>query len=94
LAGLGTGSLGQVGRSVSGPALRAANRRQPVLPFQISRRDAQKECVPITCVLETRKGVPTNRAGTPDRLHLERSAAFAKGFFAKILAKMPRQSLS
>jgi hypothetical protein len=25
--------------------------------------------------------VPTNRAGTPDTLHLERPAAFAKGFF-------------
>lgn len=32
--------------------------------------------------LETRKGVPTNRAGTPDRGHLEGPGAFAKPFFA------------
>jgi hypothetical protein len=38
--------------------------------------------------VETSKGVPTNRAGTPDRLHLERPAAFAKALFAKIPAKM------
>jgi hypothetical protein len=35
-------------------------------------------------VLETSKGVPTNRAGTPDALHLELPAPFAKGFFTKI----------
>jgi hypothetical protein len=34
--------------------------------------------------VETRKGVPTNRAGTPDALHLELPAAFAKSLFAKI----------
>jgi hypothetical protein len=33
--------------------------------------------------------VPTNRAGTPDAPYLERPAPFAKGFFAKIHAKMP-----
>jgi hypothetical protein len=38
-------------------------------------------------ILETRKGVPTNRAGTPDALHLEVPATFAKGFFAKIPGK-------
>jgi hypothetical protein len=31
--------------------------------------------------LGTRKGVPTNRAGTPDGAHLELPIAFAKGFF-------------
>jgi hypothetical protein len=31
--------------------------------------------------LETSKGVPTNRAGTPDGAHLELPIAFAKGFF-------------
>ena len=36
-------------------------------------------------VLETRKGVPTNRAGTPDALHLELPTSFAKSLFAKIL---------
>jgi len=38
-------------------------------------------------VLETRKGVPTNRAGTPDAVHLELPTAFAKSFFAKIPRK-------
>jgi hypothetical protein len=41
-------------------------------------------------VVETSKGVPTNRAGTPDAPHLELPTAFAKGFFAKITAKMPQ----
>jgi hypothetical protein len=31
--------------------------------------------------LETRKGAPTMRAGTPDGGHLESSGAFAKPFF-------------
>jgi hypothetical protein len=34
-------------------------------------------------ILETSKGVPPNRAGTPDALHLELPATFAKGFFTK-----------
>jgi hypothetical protein len=38
--------------------------------------------------VETSKGVPTNRAGTPDGAHLEGLAAFAKAFFARILAKI------
>jgi hypothetical protein len=33
--------------------------------------------------LETRKGVPTNRAGTPDGAHLEGWGAFAKPFFSE-----------
>jgi len=37
---------------------------------------------------ETSKGVPTNRAGTPDTLYLERLGTFAKAFFAGIPAKM------
>jgi hypothetical protein len=32
-------------------------------------------------VLETSKGVPTIRAGTPNSAHLEGPAAFAKPFF-------------
>jgi hypothetical protein len=45
--------------------------------------------------VETSKGVPTNRAGTPDPLYyLEPPAPFAKGFFAKIPVKMPGASLS
>jgi len=34
--------------------------------------------------LETRKGVPTNWAGTPDAHHLERPKGFAKPLFAQI----------
>jgi hypothetical protein len=37
-----------------------------------------------TWFLETRKGVPTIRAGTPDAPHLELPTAFAKGFFMPI----------
>jgi hypothetical protein len=40
--------------------------------------------------VETSKGVPTIRAGTPNSGHLELPAAFAKGFFTKIPAKMPQ----
>jgi len=50
----------------------------------MSRRDVQKERVPITMVLETRKGVLKNRASTPDAHHLELPTTFAKGFFSKI----------
>jgi hypothetical protein len=32
---------------------------------------------------ETRKGAPTNWAGTPDARHLALHPPFAKGFFAK-----------
>jgi hypothetical protein len=35
-------------------------------------------------ILETRKGVPTNWAGTPDEPHLERLMGFAKPLFAQI----------
>jgi hypothetical protein len=38
-------------------------------------------------ILETRKGVPTNWAGTPDRDHLEPPTGFAKAFFAGIPTK-------
>jgi hypothetical protein len=38
-------------------------------------------------ILETRKGVPTNWAGTPDAYYLERPKAFAKPLFATIPAK-------
>jgi hypothetical protein len=44
-------------------------------------RDIQKEWFPITYVLETSKGVPTIRAGTPNSAHLEGLAVFAKPFF-------------
>jgi hypothetical protein len=44
--------------------------------------------------VETSKGVPTNRAGTPDGLNLELPAAFAKGFFARFPAKIPRPVVS
>jgi hypothetical protein len=50
----------------------------------MSRRDVQKECFPITCVLETSKGVPTIRAGTPNAAHLEGLAVFAKPFLMPI----------
>jgi hypothetical protein len=58
--------------------------RQRLLPFQISRRELQKELDPITICLfsETRKGVPTNRAGTPDAGDLKGRRAFAKGYFS------------
>jgi hypothetical protein len=55
-------------------ALRGSKyERLRLLSFQISRRELQKEFDPITiCLfLGTRKGVPTNRAGTPDGAHLE-----------------------
>jgi len=38
--------------------------------------------------LETRKGVPTNWAGTPDAHYLELPNPFAKPLFAAIPAKM------
>jgi hypothetical protein len=38
-------------------------------------------------ILETRKGVPTNWAGTPDTHHLELPKPVAKPLFARITAK-------
>jgi hypothetical protein len=40
-----------------------------------------------TWFLETRKGVPTNWAGTPDLHHLELPTAFAKSLFTRIPVK-------
>ena len=57
----------------------------------MSRRDVQKECFPITCDLETRKGVPTNRAGTPDWAHLEGPKGFAKPFIVTFSWETPRK---
>jgi hypothetical protein len=55
-----------------------------VLPFQMSRRDAKRNYCQSPLILETRKGVPTNWAGTPDAHHLERPIGFAKPLFAQI----------
>src|SRR5450756_2648931 len=70
--GLGAGSLGQVGRPVSGTSLRV---------LQANGIGLSLSDVPPGCpkgirsdhhwFLETRKGVPTNWAGTPDAAHLE-----------------------
>jgi hypothetical protein len=38
-------------------------------------------------ILETRKGVPTNWAGTPDADHLEPPTGFAKPLFGRIPTK-------
>jgi hypothetical protein len=77
--GIGTGSLGQVGRPVSGPALRVTQSNG--IGFSLSD-------VPPGCpkgissdhhmFVETRKGVPTNWAGTPDAYYLELPKPFAK----------------
>jgi hypothetical protein len=40
---LGAGSLGQVDQTVSGQTVRALQNYVGFLPFQMSRRDAQKE---------------------------------------------------
>jgi hypothetical protein len=40
--------------------------------------------------IETRKGVPTSWAGTPDAHDLELNGPFAKPLFAKIPAKKAR----
>lgn len=42
--------------------------------------------------LETRKGAPTMRAGTPDGGHLEGPATFAKPFFTGNPANFPRKN--
>ncbi len=48
-------------------------------PFQMSRRDVQKESRPITIVLQRRaKACRQTRAGTPDRPYLGLPARFAK----------------
>jgi hypothetical protein len=85
---LGAGSLGQVGRPVSGTSLRV---------LQDNGVGLSLSDVPPGCpkgirsdhhwFLETRKGVPTNWAGTPDAAHLELPASFAKPLFATIPAK-------
>jgi hypothetical protein len=86
--GLGAGSLGQVGRPVSGTSLRV---------LQANGIGLSLSDVPSGCpkgirsdhhwFLETRKGVPTNWAGTPDVAHLELPTGFAKPLFATIPAK-------
>jgi hypothetical protein len=91
--GFGAGSLGQVGRPVSGPALRV-NRSNGV---GLSLSDVPPGCPKGISsdhhiFLETRKGVPTNWAGTPDAHYLELPNPFAKPLFAAIPAKMSGKS--
>jgi hypothetical protein len=89
--GIGAGSLGQVGQSLFEDRPRASQWRQSLLPFRcpagMSKRNKfRSPCVRET-ILETRKGVPTNWAGTPDRPYLERPRPFAKPFSPEIPAK-------
>jgi len=42
---------------------------------------------------ETRKGVPTNWAGTPDGCYLDLPVRFAKRHFARILRKIPQNGI-
>jgi len=82
--GLGTCSLGQVARfCCQKRSCAALNQTAATSSLSDIRRELQKEFDPITiCLfLGTRKGVPTNRAGTPDGAHLEGPALFAKPFF-------------
>jgi len=90
--GRSAGSLGQVGRSIYGPALRAFKTNG----IGLSLSDVPPGCpkgirsdhhFAREAILETRKGVPTNWAGTPDAYYLERPKAFAKPLFATIPAK-------
>jgi hypothetical protein len=96
--GRSAGSLGQVGRSIYGPALRAFKTNG----IGLSLSDVPPGCpkgissdhrVAREAILETRKGVPTNWAGTPDAHYLERPKAFAKPLFATIPAKKRSKTL-
>jgi len=87
--GIGAGSLGQVSRPVSGPALRAVQSNG----IGLSLSDVPPGCPKGISsdhhmFVETRKGVPTNWAGTPDAHHLELPKPFAKPLFAAIPAKI------
>jgi hypothetical protein len=43
---------------------------------------------------ETRKGVPTNWAGTPDAHHLELPRPFAKPFSRQFPRKLPQNGIN
>jgi hypothetical protein len=88
---IGAGSLGQVGRPVTGTALRVFTSAT-VSGFFLSELPAgfpKGISSDHHRFVETRKGAPTNWVGTPDALHLEPRVPFAKPFFAEI----PRKSL-
>ena len=61
-----------------------------LLPFRDPTRASKGISSAHHRFLETRKGVPTNWAGTPDAPHLDLYTRFAKG----ILAKFPRQDVT
>jgi hypothetical protein len=63
---LSAGSLGQVGQSVLGTALRALENDEGFLPFQMSRWGCPKGMnSDHHWFLGTRKGVPTNGPARP-----------------------------
>ena len=85
----GAGSLGQVGRPVTGTALRVFTSAT-VSGFFLSELPAgfpKGISSDHHRFVETRKGAPTNWVGTPDAPHLEGQIPFAKSFFAIIPAK-------
>jgi hypothetical protein len=86
---IGAGSLGQVGRPVTGTALRVFTSAT-VSGFFLSELPAgfpKGISSDHHWFVETRKGAPTNWVGTPDALHLEPQTPFAKSFFAITPAK-------
>jgi hypothetical protein len=89
LGAFGTGSLGQVDRPLPDDLTRLTSTTALVSSFSdvpagypkgISSRHHR--------FVETRKGVPTNWAGTPDATHLNLCRGLAKGLFAKLPAKI------
>jgi hypothetical protein len=86
---ISAGSLGQVGRPVTGTTLRVF-ASATVSGFFLSELPAgfpKGISSDHHRFVETRKGAPTNWVGTPDALHLEPQTPFAKSFFAIIPAK-------
>jgi hypothetical protein len=86
---IGAGSLGQVGRPVTGTALRVFTSAT-VSGFFLSELPAgfpKGISSDHHRFVETRKGAPTNWVGTPDAFHLEPQTPFAKSFFAITPAK-------
>jgi len=92
----GTGSLGQVGRPVSGTTLHvhAFVTVSVFFPSELPVGFLKGISSVHHRFAETRKGAPTNWAGTPDAPHLEISKRFAKPFFSNFTAKRCKTGLS
>jgi hypothetical protein len=82
---LGAGSLGQVAAQLPGRPASLHSQQHRFSSLQRSRQGFPKGIISDHhAFVETRKGAPTNWAGTPDAPHLDLRIRFAKGNLGKI----------